>query len=284
MPADINPNFETTDERCGYGQSGPVFFLPIGVEGATLSPCVVAEGTAIYVIVSAIQCSNVEEPPFFGADEDGLRACVDAHPASAPSTSFHANVNGQEVADLDAYRIVTPLFTLTLGEDNDLGVEPGVAQAMALDYGFIIAPPPPGEYAIDVSTTIEGQPGVEYSVNVTVEAPQIIEPSGGEDESTATSGSVAAPEDSVTTEPNPSESAAAAPASVAASSLEGQWSTGPVPIGQIRETLLEAGVTEELVDEWVVEVGSPSEFTFDLEFHDEDRFEFYLATPGSPRE
>ena len=69
-----------------------------------------------------------------------------------------------------------------------------------------------------------------------------------------------------------------------ASSLEGRWSTGPVPIGQIRETLLEAGVTEELVDEWVSEVGSPSEFTFDLEFHDEDRFEFYLATPGSPRE
>ena len=54
-----------------------------------------------------------------------------------------------------------------------------------------------------------------------------------------------------------------------ASSLEGRWSTGPVPIGQIRETLLEAGVTAELVDDWVSEVGSPSEFTFDLEFHDE---------------
>jgi hypothetical protein len=176
FPADINPNFDTTGARCGYGQSGPVFSLPIGVEGATLSPCVVAEGTAIYVIVSAIQCSNVEGPPFFGADEDGLRACVEAHPASSPSTSFHANVNGHEVADLDAYRIVTPLFTLTLGEDNDLGVEPGVAQAMSLDYGFLIAPPPPGEYVIDVSSTIEGQPGVEYTINVTVEAPLVIEP------------------------------------------------------------------------------------------------------------
>jgi hypothetical protein len=53
---------------------------------------------------------------------------------------------------------------------------------------------------------------------------------------------------------------------------------------QIRHTLLEAGVTEELADEWVSDVGSPSEFTFDLEFHDENRFEFYVATPGSPRE
>ena len=69
-----------------------------------------------------------------------------------------------------------------------------------------------------------------------------------------------------------------------APSLEGRWSTGPVPMDQIRQTLLEAGVTEELADEWVSDVGSPSEFTFDLEFHDENRFEFYVATPGSPRE
>ena len=33
MPEDINPNFDTTGERCGYGQSGPVFFLPSNFGG-----------------------------------------------------------------------------------------------------------------------------------------------------------------------------------------------------------------------------------------------------------
>ena len=28
MPEDVNPYFDSTGERCGYGQSGPVFILP----------------------------------------------------------------------------------------------------------------------------------------------------------------------------------------------------------------------------------------------------------------
>ena len=67
-------------------------------------------------------------------------------------------VNGQEVADLDSYRIASPLFTITLPENNILGVEPGVAQAVSEAYSFIIAPPPPGEYEINFSTLASGQP------------------------------------------------------------------------------------------------------------------------------
>jgi dienelactone hydrolase len=183
MPEDVSPGFDTTGERCGYGQSGPVFFLPLNFGGPPREfPCVVAEGTAIYVFVAGIQCSSVEEPPFFGGTEEELRACVEAHPTSSPAgadevTSFDARINGQEVADMESFRTVTPLFPLTFGEDNLLGVEPGVALAMSLDYGFLIAPPP-DEYLIDVSTTFEGEPGLAYTVNLTVEAPQVIEPGG----------------------------------------------------------------------------------------------------------
>ena len=82
-------------------------------------------------------------------------------------------VNGQEVADLDTYRIASPLFTVTLPENNIFGVEPGVAQAVSESYSFIIAPPPPGEYQITFSTLASGEP--EGTVNVIVEAPRVIE-------------------------------------------------------------------------------------------------------------
>jgi hypothetical protein len=82
-------------------------------------------------------------------------------------------VNGQEVADLDTYRIASPLFTFTLPENNIFGVEPGVAQAVSESYSFIIAPPPPGEYQITFSTLASGTP--EGTVNVIVEAPRVIE-------------------------------------------------------------------------------------------------------------
>ena len=105
--------------------------------------------------------------------------------------------------------------------------------------------------------------------------------------STTTAPSITSPPASASSEPpaqNPSGSTtASAAAPDAHAALDGHWSTGPVPIEQIRETMLQAGVTEILVDEWVVEVGSPTEYTFDLEFNGAN-FEHFQATPESPRQ
>jgi Pectinacetylesterase len=176
MPDEINPNFDTSGERCGYGQSGPVFFLPgnvIGEEPAEIT-CVVAAGTAIYVNVAGTECSTVEPPPFFGRTEAELRAC--ATETLNRATDYQARVDGQDVADLDAYRTESPLFTLTFADDNTFGVEPGVAQSVSEAYSFIIAPLPPGEYEIAVSTMFAGAPApFATTATVIVEAPHVIE-------------------------------------------------------------------------------------------------------------
>jgi hypothetical protein len=138
QPDSVDPSLLTTDTGCGFGQSGPVFFLRRS--GAV--PCVVAEGTAIVVKVAGSECSTVEPPPYFGRTEDELRACATAS-VSDEVTDLQARVNGQEVADLDAYLTTSPLFTLTFPEANRYGVEPGVAQSVSAAYSFIIAPPPP---------------------------------------------------------------------------------------------------------------------------------------------
>ena len=167
MPEDISPNSEL---GCGLGQSGPVFFLP------SHGRCVVPEGTAIFVSLGVV-CSTVEGPVegtlFFGQSEDELRDCTARELDESTDGNQQFRVNGQEVADLDTYRTASPLFTVTLPENNIFGVEPGVAQAVSESYSFIIAPPSPGEYQITFSTVTSGEP--EGTVNVIVEAPQVIE-------------------------------------------------------------------------------------------------------------
>jgi hypothetical protein len=46
--------------------------------------------------------------------------------------------------------------------------------------------------------------------------------------------------------------------------------------------MLHAGITSDLVDEWVAEVGAPSEYTFELEFAGQD-FNHYETTPQMAR-
>jgi len=178
FPEEGNPNFDTTGESCGYGQSGPVFFLPASFTGEPAEPgftCVVAEGTAIYGGLIGAECSTVEPPPFFGRDEDELRACAIASMDEVIDFP-EVTINGEDLdlGDLEAYHTSSPLFTLTFPENNFFGVEPGVAHAVSDGYGFLIAPPPPGEYVLAIS--IAGPEPYASSITVVVEAPQVIEP------------------------------------------------------------------------------------------------------------
>jgi hypothetical protein len=169
-------SFAPVGDQCGLGQFGPMFFLT-GTFGATEQTCVVAEGTAIFVVVTGAECSTIEPPPYFGRTEEELRACAAA--AVDEITQYEARVDGRAVSNLDEYRTTSPLFTFTLPENNDFGLEPGVANAVAESYSFIVAPPPPGEYEISWSTTFPGETEpLGGTVTIIVEAPRVIEPAG----------------------------------------------------------------------------------------------------------
>ena len=75
LPEEVNPFFDATGELCGYGQSGPVFFLAGSFVSVERS-CVIPEGVHIFVPLIGSECSTVESPPFFGRDEDELRRCA----------------------------------------------------------------------------------------------------------------------------------------------------------------------------------------------------------------
>jgi hypothetical protein len=175
MPEEISPYTDTTGERCGYQQSGPVFLLPGSWVGSVERTCVVAEGTAIFVYAGGGTCSTVEPPPYFGRTEDELRECVTAVNEAIAESSV--SINGQAVPDLDAYWTPSPLFTITAPEDNLFGIEPGVGQTVSEAISIIIAPPPPGEYVIAASLRHEWESvPTTNSTTIIVEAPQVIEP------------------------------------------------------------------------------------------------------------
>jgi hypothetical protein len=63
---------------------------------------------------------------------------------------------------------MSPMFTLNVPEYSAYyGFQTGVGLWMLLATSYIIAPPPPGEYAI---TTTDA--GYSYTVNITVDAPR----------------------------------------------------------------------------------------------------------------
>lgn len=179
MPEEINPAFDPTEgERCGYGQFGPVFIVPGAYTPDPITrTCVVAEGTALFVTVGGSECSTVEPPPFFGRNEEELRAC--AAEFTDTITNLEVTINGEEVPDIESYRASSPLFTMTFPEDNFFGVPPGVALSVSDSYNFIIAPPPPGEYEIAASAAFDEEGElVEFggAIRIIVQEPQVIEP------------------------------------------------------------------------------------------------------------
>ena len=173
FPVDTSPGVDPTGQRCGYGQAGPVFFLPanFGPPGPTVT-CVVPEGVAIYLPLGGANCSTVEPPPYFGRDEDELRACAATATDAYPIASHAVSINGQEVPDLASYRSSSPLTPIVFPEDNIFGAPVGTALFVSDDYNLLIAPPPPGTYQIDLTAG----PDVVVTYQVNVQAPQIIEP------------------------------------------------------------------------------------------------------------
>jgi hypothetical protein len=154
FPPELNPGNDAAGTMCGYGQRGPVFFLPSLLPRPVFIPeftCVVPTNTAIFVPIVSGECSTVEPPPFFGPTEAELRACAIADTASVVELS--ATVDGVAVEGIEDYRASTPLFAFNFLDTNQFGAPPGVAHAVADGYQFIVAPLPAGEYIIEVEGT-----------------------------------------------------------------------------------------------------------------------------------
>jgi hypothetical protein len=110
--------------------------------------CTVKPGTPVYIAPGG-ECSDVEDPPFFGEDEAAQRACVLAFDREF-FLAASVSVDGAEPVDFltPRFEVISPQMTVQLAPDNFLGVPPQTATFVAHAWAFVVRGLTPGEHVI----------------------------------------------------------------------------------------------------------------------------------------
>jgi hypothetical protein len=145
LPISENP-LAGNGSRCGA--VGKVL-MPVYGPGFD-AECTVKPGTFVLLNVWSGECSNVEPPPFFGADEAQLRACVRTLLFDDPPDEMSVSVDGRRVADVEDSRGLSSSFSVELPENNLLGVPATSAMSVAGGWAVLLRPLPPGTHELEV--------------------------------------------------------------------------------------------------------------------------------------
>lgn len=162
FPVGVNPAHDPTGRMCGYGQNGPVFFIP-----SNMPSCTVPQGAAIFLPIAGIECSTVELPPFHGENEERLRACAAGH--ADRYTRILVRVNGVIVPNIERYRTQSPVFLFQLPANNILATPAGPVKAVGDGYQIILLPLVLGTHEIVVHVEVkEGYALPDKTLHLTV--------------------------------------------------------------------------------------------------------------------
>jgi len=166
LPFSAHPLFDSAS--CDAGQSGKVWFLGGAFTGTeTTRECTVPYGKAILFPIVNVECSTVEPPPFFGGNEAELRECAAVFQDTAFGLS--ATIDGHDVANIDQYRVQSPVFDFTLPEDNIFGMPAGTSgQSVSDGVWILLAPLSRGSHTIHFEGSFPGFP-IVVTYNITVE-------------------------------------------------------------------------------------------------------------------
>lgn len=144
IPKDVNPVGDETGKYCGQGQEGPVWFLAGTFGGEMERACTIPAGKAILFSPINVECSYAEFPDL--KTESDLRAC--AKSGQDLATEFEVSIDGVNLQNLQNYRIQSPLFDLTLPQDNVFGLSPSTTKAVSDGVWVFLKPLTPGDYEV----------------------------------------------------------------------------------------------------------------------------------------
>jgi hypothetical protein len=129
-------------DRCDLGTREVVFLA--GTTGGTATrSCTIPVGTSILVPLINVECSTAEGN---GDTPAELRAC--ARGIADQFTDLSLTIDGVAIADLQRFRVHSPVFQFTAAEGNVFGVPAGTTRSVADGYWVLIRPLSPGTHTI----------------------------------------------------------------------------------------------------------------------------------------
>jgi hypothetical protein len=141
-----NDDDRQAGEHGDADQEGRVL-IPVIAPGFD-AECTVAPGTFVYLNLWSLECSTVEPPPYFGANDAELLACA-LQIFDNPPDAMSVSVDERPVRHVERSRGESSVFTVDLPADNLLGVGATTAKALAAGWGVLLRPLRPGTHAIE---------------------------------------------------------------------------------------------------------------------------------------
>jgi hypothetical protein len=123
----------------------------------SVATCTIPVGTSV-LIAAGSECSNVEEPPFYGADYPAQLRCAIA--ADREWTALSISIDGADPVNLlrRRYEAVSRQQSVTLPEGNILGVAAGPATFTAHGWQVLVRNLRPGTHTIVADAVVAGEP------------------------------------------------------------------------------------------------------------------------------
>jgi hypothetical protein len=161
------PASEDPASRCDLGVDKVVFLgATTGVDPVSRS-CTLPAGTSILVPLINVECSSLEEPPFFGRTPAERRACAEGF--ARDFTALFLTINGVAVGDLSRLRVQSTPFRFSPVEGNMFGIPAGTGGSVSDGYWARIGPLAPGTYDVSFGGSAQppGEPVPVFSTSVT---------------------------------------------------------------------------------------------------------------------
>lgn len=150
VPSDRNPSYDDTGKYCGENQESQVWFLTQAYEHPVTRTCEIPQGTALLITLLNSECSYAEFP--FLKSEQELRDC--AKTMQDIVVGMHAMLDGNDIPNLESYRVQSGLFNFTLPENNILNLTSQTTQSVSDGNWLFLKPLPSGIHELIVKGDI----------------------------------------------------------------------------------------------------------------------------------
>lgn len=147
IPNSQQPFPDTTGEKCGINQAGPVWYL-VGAAGKVERNCIIPSDKAVLFPILDTECSYSESPEL--KTEQDLRKCaVDSNKDAV----LKVTLDNREIKNIDKYRVTSNLFNVTYPSDPVFPTNSNFSQAVSDGWFIMLEPLKPGTHELKFSAS-----------------------------------------------------------------------------------------------------------------------------------